>query len=47
LFIVSSAECTGYLDEDCGVEHDENALTAAQELDLFVSSSLQDFFSNI
>jgi hypothetical protein len=47
LFMVSSVECTGYLDEDCGVEHDENALTAAQELDLFVSSSLQGFFSNI
>jgi hypothetical protein len=38
LFMVSSVECTGYLDEDCGVEHDENALTAAQELDLFDES---------
>jgi DNA-directed RNA polymerase III subunit RPC4 len=31
-------ERTRYLDEDCGVEHDENALTAAQELDLFDES---------
>ncbi|KAH9531617.1 hypothetical protein CY35_19G046900 [Sphagnum magellanicum] len=31
-------ERTRYLDEDCGVEHDENALSAAQELDLFDES---------